>query len=146
MSRRSARRIVMPGWWREGLARTRRLADPVDVLHPEADPEPGVDDGRVVGRDEDVVAGRAGLDPAGGGVAVQVADDLRVGGIDRVPGALDPHVRAPQRRPRRTEQVADDGAAAPGDRPGRALLGGERLDLDAGGRRVLVARVEAGLD
>ena len=75
MSRRSARRMTTPREVQR-LAGRRRGADRVDVLLPEAEPEPGVDEGRVGGRHDGVVARRALVDPARGREPVQVADDL----------------------------------------------------------------------
>ena len=86
------------------------LADAVHLLLPEAEPEPGVDQGRVVRRDQGVVGVLAGIDPDRRGDRVQVAHDLGLG--DGLPGGLDPGVRSPHRVVLGlAEQVAGDLAA-----------------------------------
>ena len=75
MSSRVGRRISTPsGTTVSGVV--GRLADRVDVLLPEAEPEPGVDEGGSLGGHERVVGGAALLDPAGRGERVEVADVL----------------------------------------------------------------------
>ncbi len=59
---------------------------------------------RVGRRHERVVPRAPLLDPAGGGMRVQVADELRL--AHRMPGELDPRVRAPALVQPRREQVA----------------------------------------
>ena len=128
---------------RERLARVRRLADRVDVLLPEPDAEPGVHELRV-GRGHDrVVAGGALVHPAARGEPVQIADRL---GLDhRVTGPLDPAVRSPHRRARRTQQIAHELVAAMRDGPGRPVDRRDRRDLAPGGGGVLVGRGQARL-
>ena len=76
MSRRSARRMTRPSAWLERLAGRRRGTDRVHMLLPEPTSEPGVDERRVRGRHDRVVARRALVHPARRREPVQVADDL----------------------------------------------------------------------
>ena len=66
------------------LAGARGLADRVDVLVPEAEAEPRVDELRVGRGNHRVVGGEALGDPVLGGGGVEVADQLRLG--DGMPG------------------------------------------------------------
>jgi len=76
----------------------------------EAEPRPAVEQRGVVGRHRRVVAGQAALPPVGRDGGVQVAHRLGVG--DRVTGALDEHVRPPDRLgPRHGDEVAGELAA-----------------------------------
>ena len=81
-----------------------RLADRVDVLVPEADAEPGVDEGRVGRGDDRVVRGAPVCDPALRCGRIEVAHELRL--HHSVPGGLDPDVRAPTRVARGAEHEA----------------------------------------
>ena len=88
---------------------------------------------RIAGGHDRVVRRAALLDPAGRGERVEIAHIL--GQLDGVPGGLDPDVRPPGRvRARRSEQVADDLAAARRDGARgvlrRQLLDGLARDID----------------
>ena len=67
----------------------------MDVLQAEADVEPGVEQRRIRGGDEDVVTVVARVDPAAGDGAVDVTSHL--GLLDGVSGELDPDVLPPAR-------------------------------------------------
>jgi hypothetical protein len=127
----------------DGEGIRRRLPDGVDVLLPELEPEPGVDERRVGRGDEDMVVRQACLDPRRGRDRVQLPGHLRLAG--RVARRLDPDVRAPGGVPRASDHVADDGAVALRD-PGAGALGRQgRPDLPPGDLGRLVGGIEGGL-
>ena len=71
----------------------RHFHQPVGVLPTEAQPEPGVNEGRIGGGHEGVLLLEALFEPAGRGVSPYVAQQLGV--AHRVPRRLDPDVRPP---------------------------------------------------
>jgi len=126
------------------LDAARHLLVAVCLLLPEAEPEPGVDELRLR-RQERVVALVALLDPAGGGMSVEIARVLRV--LDGVPGQLDPDVRAPDlRRLRSSDHVADKTALAKRSRAAHALVAAEMLERRKRLAGVLEARIEQRFD
>ena len=120
------------------------LPDRMDVLVAEPEPKPGVDQHGIRGGNHRVVRGEAVVDPAGRGGGVEVADELRA--VGRLPGRVDPDVRAPGRLARPPEQEARDPAVEHGGRARRALDVAQLVDLPARHIGVFVAGVEAGLD
>ena len=127
-----------------GERRRRRLPDRVDVLLPEPDPEPGVDECSITRRRDGVVGRSAFLYPAARSERVEVAYGFRL--LDRVPRRLDPDVRPPgvvgARGP---EHEADDRAAA-GRNRSRGVGRGERRDGLTRDRNLLVGGGQARLD
>ena len=84
-----------PRWRLGALRRGRRLADCVDLLMPEPEPKPGVDERSIGRRHHRVVQREAVCDPALRGRRVEVAHELGI--RDCVARRLHPHVRAPAR-------------------------------------------------
>ncbi len=113
-----------------------KLPDGVDVLHPEANVEPGVGERCVAGRDDRVMPVPALVDPAARRSAVEIAHQLWL--LDGVPGQLDPEVRAPDRVGSwRTHQVSGHPAAFECCCAGCSLLLPGGLELRTGDRRSL---------
>ncbi len=127
-----------------GEPRRRHLPDRVDVLLPEAEAEPRVDQLWIGGRDDGIVRRPALLDPARGCERIEVAGRFRLAhGMAR---RFHPDVRPPRGiRPRRADQVADGGSAACRDRSRRVRCR-EGLDRGPGDDRLLERGREAGLE
>ena len=123
MSRRSARRIAIPGGGvnvssgRRGLADARGRAACPKPTRNQASTSAGVG-GRARSRSGSSRRPR----PSGAAACRTGRGSPRVVGVDGVAGALDPHVRTPRRVPAAPRQVADDRAAAP-TRPHRTRPG-----------------------
>src|SRR5262249_41770415 len=99
----------------QGFYRSR--PDSVHLLLAEPEAVPRVERVR---RYDRVVRGTPLVDPALRGEGVQVPYRLRL--VDRVPGRVDPDVRAPRAAgPWRTEQVPDHPPRGKGDGAGRAF-------------------------
>ena len=143
MSSRVGRRTVTPVGVPDSSPGSD-LAQRVDVLVPEPDPEPRVDQGGVGRRDDHVVRRPALLDPARRGRRVEIPCEL--GLADGLPCRLDPHVRAPAGVVAvGAEEESDGPRPVEGDDAGGAVGGEQGLDLRQRRSGILVARGERGL-